>query len=527
ATTAQVYQEASAASRKLGTLRQGANVNLVSVSGQWAYVEKNGNYGYMLAAALGQSSSTVPSEAAATPQPTATKTMEVRDSSMKVYEKASTSSKKLGTLKKGRQVSLISTSGDWAYIMLNGNYGYCKLSALTEYDPIKGYTVETFSATVVRNGVEFYKSASTESVHTSIPIGTDVTVTAFTSDWAYVQYSGTVGFIQTADLSRQQFASLSTGSTGSSVSTLEKALLLMGYFDLAPDATFDTETQNAVNRFQQAMGRTVNGVADQSMQRVLFSGNGPINSLLSASYTKGDNGSDVTRLQKRLYSLRYLSKTSSADGAYGTMTVNAVAMFQAANGMSTTGAADSATIRRMYSATAVSLPSGKKAADTESVKEVSSGSQVNNSTSISATLASTTTSYSSGMSNSARIEYIIYVAQNQLGKPYVFGATGTSSFDCSGLTMYSFKQGGVSLLRTAYEQGYNNNYSKISSISDLKRGDLVFFNTVSDSDLCDHTGIYLGAGWFIQASSGQHKVVVSTLTSGYYNRTFSWGRRIL
>ena len=57
--------------------------------------------------------------------------------------------------------------------------------------------------------------------------------------------------------------------------------------------------------------------------------------------------------------------------------------------------------------------------------------------------------------------------------------------------------------------------------------DLVFFNTVSDSDQCDHTGIYLGDGWFIHASSGSGRVVVSTLASGYYNRVFSWGRRVL
>ena len=61
----------------------------------------------------------------------------------------------------------------------------------------------------------------------------------------------------------------------------------------------------------------------------------------------------------------------------------------------------------------------------------------------------------------------------------------------------------------------------------LKRGDVVCFNTSSDSDLSDHTGIYLGNGYFIHASSGGHKVVVSNIASGYYNRVFSWGRRVL
>ena len=77
------------------------------------------------------------------------------------------------------------------------------------------------------------------------------------------------------------------------------------------------------------------------------------------------------------------------------------------------------------------------------------------------------------------------------------------------------------------DQGYDNTYPKITSISDLRRGDLVFFNTISDNDLSDHAGIYLGAGYFIHASSGQGRVVISTLASGYYNRVFSWGRRVL
>ena len=85
----------------------------------------------------------------------------------------------------------------------------------------------------------------------------------------------------------------------------------------------------------------------------------------------------------------------------------------------------------------------------------------------------------------------------------------------------------MSLKRSAYAQGYDETFTKIEGASNLKRGDIVFFNTISDSDLSDHAGIYIGSGYFIHASSGGHRVVVSNLTSGYYNRVYSWGRRIL
>ena len=66
----------------------------------------------------------------------------------------------------------------------------------------------------------------------------------------------------------------------------------------------------------------------------------------------------------------------------------------------------------------------------------------------------------------------------------------------------------------------------IESISDLKRGDIVCFNTVSDSDLSDHRHLP-GQRQFVHASSSAGKVVVSSLSSGYYKTNFSWGRRVL
>ena len=66
-------------------------------------------------------------------------------------------------------------------------------------------------------------------------------------------------------------------------------------------------------------------------------------------------------------------------------------------------------------------------------------------------------------------------------------------------------------------------------MAELKRGDLVFFDTVADSDLSDHSGLYIGNGKFIHASSSGKKVIISDLSKpgSYYNRVFSWGRRVL
>ena len=125
---------------------------------------------------------------------------------------------------------------------------------------------------------------------------------------------------------------------------------------------------------------------------------------------------------------------------------------------------------------------------------------------------------------------IISLAIQNLGANYVYATAGPNTFDCSGFTYYCYKEiAGIELPRSAYNQGYCEEYEKIESIEELKPGDLVFFNTVSDGDLSDHAGIYLGEenNKFIHASSGKGEVVISEIHDNYYESRFSWGRRIL
>ncbi len=79
-----------------------------------------------------------------------------------------------------------------------------------------------------------------------------------------------------------------------------------------------------------------------------------------------------------------------------------------------------------------------------------------------------------------------------IGSPYVYGASGPSSFDCSGLTSWAYAQAGVSIPRTSEAQAGAGTI--ISSESDLKVGDLVIF--YSDHH---HVGLYAGNGQVLHA----------------------------
>ncbi|MEN8654230.1 C40 family peptidase [Streptomyces sp. 21So2-11] len=80
------------------------------------------------------------------------------------------------------------------------------------------------------------------------------------------------------------------------------------------------------------------------------------------------------------------------------------------------------------------------------------------------------------------------VAASKKGSPYGYGAAGPNRFDCSGLTVYSFKKAGKRLPRTAQSQ-YNKT-RRVSSSSRV-RGDLVFFHSGRS---VYHVGIYAGSG---------------------------------
>lgn len=107
--------------------------------------------------------------------------------------------------------------------------------------------------------------------------------------------------------------------------------------------------------------------------------------------------------------------------------------------------------------------------------------------------------------------------------PYVYGAVGPNSFDCSGFTYQIYKNElGIDLNRVSRDQ-YKNGIEV--SRENLLPGDLVFFRSGGSS--IGHVGIYIGNGDMIHASSGAKKVVVSSLSSNWYDTRYVGARRLI
>jgi len=271
---------------------------------------------------------------------------------------------------------------------------------------------------------------------------------------------------------------LKLGVSGSEVTKLQSRLIALGYADFS-EATgyFGSATQTAVIRFQSNHGLVVDGVAGSATQSRLYS-----SSAKSLILKPGSSSEAVRALQLRLKELGYFSGTGT--GHYGEVTLAAVKAFQKARGLAVDGIAGPKTRIQAFSKASAPAASAPKAAA------------------------------------------IADIALAQLGDPYLLGGNGPDKFDCSGLAYYAMMNAGFSVSRlssAAYSQ--LSSWTKITDVGSLKKGDLLFFYSESWSSI-NHMGIYIGDGQFVHASSGQGKVMVSTLSNSYWAGHFAFARRV-
>ena len=278
---------------------------------------------------------------------------------------------------------------------------------------------------------------------------------------------------------------LRMGDSGSEVQAMQKRLQDLGYADY-PTAlgNFGPQTRTAVIRFQSNNGLASDGVAGPLTLSRLYSG-----SATRLLLREGSSGEAVQTLQLQLKKLGFFQGTGT--GYFGPVTREAVISFQRANGLSADGIAGPLTRIAAFSGSASTQPSAQPAQP--------------------AAPAATA---------------IADIALTQLGKPYTWGGNGPSSYDCSGLAYYAMTQAGYSVSRFS-AAGYSgvSSWDRINGTSSLAKGDLVFFRS-DDSSSISHMGIYTGNDEFVHASSGQARVMVSSLSNSYWARNYLFARRL-
>lgn len=276
---------------------------------------------------------------------------------------------------------------------------------------------------------------------------------------------------------------LSYGEKSEVVMACQQRLKDLGYMTTTPDGTYGDDTASAVKQFQSRNDLVVDGYLGPSTRILLNSSDAQPNGLML-----GEQGDTVTRIQKLLNQYGYLA-AANITGYYGEVTEKAVKSFQSNNGLSADGSVGQLTMNKL---TGTSV---KKAGTTSS-----------------------STSKGGTVKGGSGVSGLLSIARSKLGRPYVWGAKGPSSFDCSGFVYWCLNQAGVrqSYLTSAGWRSVGK-YTKITNFNSLKAGDIIVVK--------GHMGIAAGNGTVIDASSSRGKVIEHGLTD-WWRRNFVCGWRI-
>jgi NlpC/P60 family len=117
---------------------------------------------------------------------------------------------------------------------------------------------------------------------------------------------------------------------------------------------------------------------------------------------------------------------------------------------------------------------------------------------------------------------VVDLAARLIGRPYVWGAEGPHSFDCSGLTQFVYQKVGIELPRRAVSQSTFGDPAGTR----LQRGDLLFFSSDTRQSLVTHVGLYEGHGVMIDASKSHGRVRRDNLDDPFWAERFMFARRV-
>lgn len=105
--------------------------------------------------------------------------------------------------------------------------------------------------------------------------------------------------------------------------------------------------------------------------------------------------------------------------------------------------------------------------------------------------------------SSSTAQTVVNAAKSQIGKPYVWGATGPNAYDCSGLVQYAYSQAGKNIGRTTYQQAGAGQHV---SVSQAQAGDILMWGDY-------HDAIYVGNNQYVHAPQPGQNVTQATISS--------------
>lgn len=296
-------------------------------------------------------------------------------------------------------------------------------------------------------------------------------------------------------------AVLSSGATGPAVTAIRAAL------GLKAGRVFGSGAAKALRTWQKAHSVPATGVVDAATWAALPASVGQAGcgarvrgtgvTLTCASLSSGSTGLAVAVLQRMV--------GTTVNGTYGGPTVDAVKNVQKAAKLPQTGTTSPATWKAL---TLFGTPECSTSASVapRHISDAAAQAKVRKRV---ATLYADLLTHPGATTNPVALQAMAF-AKRQIGKPYVWGATGPKGYDCSGLQMTSYRHAGLSIPRTSAEQ-----YAGAGTYVPLNRarqGDLLFYaSDVSKPSTVYHVAMYVGNGKLLDAPQTGEDVQISPM----------------
>ena len=404
----------------------------------------------------------------------------------------------IAKLNKGVKVEFLGTQGSWTKLKYNGIEGYVHSNYVSTASTNNSEETVKTTKVVTGSSVNLRKGPGTSyTVIKALSRGTEVGYISESNGWAKVSYNGTVGYMSAKYLGNKSTQAPSDNNQSSTDETVKSTKVVTGSsVNLRKGPGTRYTVIKALSRGTEV------GYISESNGWAKVNYNGTIG-YMSAKYL----GSESTQAPSDN------NQSSTEETVKATKVV--------------TGS--SVNLRKGPGTSYTVIKALGRGTEVGYISESNGWAKVNYNGTIGYMSASYLGNASDNSNNStskpseSNVESVMSYAKKQLGKPYVWGAEGPDSFDCSGFTQYVFKNSvGISIPRVSKDQ---SKHGQFVSRSELQRGDLVFFDTSGDGAV-NHVGIYMGENQFIHASSGGGKVVISEMNS-YYSPRYINARRVL